>query len=787
MDLLQLKNSFRYLLKEKGYLLINILGLGTGIAAFLLLFLFVYNDFTYNHFHQNLSAIYRVREGKEILTKGPLLPKMLEQIPEVENGTRIFGWESARLSYGGKAFPENIQYVDTGFFSVFSFPFIEGSSANGIHEKYGAVVSREFAKKYFGDEPATGKKLQVRFDGMFLQVNGVVDIPANSSIRFDLVTSYETGQEISPWLADIHDWYNTFSNTYVLLRKGTNPESIDAKLQQIVHENFIPVGENKTDLNLLPFKDYHAAVESNRTLIVILAVIAFGIIGIAVVNFVNLTITSLLTRTREIGLKKLMGVSRFHLFTQMMTETLMISLLALLAGCLLAWLILPVYNQLLHTALSFDLTENKWLVPMCLLIWVMIALLSGLIPSLFLARTSLSQNLKGELFVSKSANLRYSLVVVQFIIAIVLISGSLLIRKQISDMISKDPMFDRENVIVAQLDTWQYADPEAASRKFRIISEELKRNPYVEAVSFSQAIPGTYQENYNTFYPEGGSAIDQLSLRKSYVGRDYFKTYGIPFQSGSGFDDDQTNYGNKVVLNRAAMRELGFSETAGQVIREGSKTGTVYEVIGEIKDFSYQGVQREVQPLAHFCVEREKLSDWDYLSVRAKAGATSRVVELIRKEWEQTAPSLPVTWFFAEDKLNEQYAEYEQVNKLIALFSVVAIILSCMGLFALSSYMMTRRTKEIGIRKVNGATVVEVIVMLNRHFVKWIVVAFMIAAPLSWYALHQWLGSFAYKTELSWWIFALAGLLDLGIALLTVSWQSWKAATRNPVEALRYE
>jgi putative ABC transport system permease protein len=788
MNLSHWKNSFRFLLNKKSYLLINVIGLGIGIASFLILSLYVYNDLTYNYFNKNLKNIYRVREGESVQTKGLLLPKMLEEIPEIENGTRIFGWDGFRISYKETAFPENIQYIDTGFFSVFSFPFKEGTPTTGVHDKYGVVISSEFKEKYFGKEPAIGKKLQVKFDDIFLHVNGVVEIPENSSVKFNIVSSYETGMEISPWIINVHDWYNTFSVTYVQLKEGVNPESIQDKLKKIVHENYIPAGENQTKLNLLAFDDYHASEESNPTLIIILTIIALGILGIAIVNFINLTITNSFSRTKEIGIKKVSGATGGILFRQIMTESLLVSLVALIVGVELMSLTLPYFNQLFETHLQFQRSQYKFFTLLLFSIWLIVGILSGLIPSIFWVRTKLILILQGNLFsANKNSNSRYSLVVVQFIIAIILISGTLMIRKQVNYMINKDPKFDKENVIVTELNSWQYPDLKVASQKFQFISKELEFSPYVESVCFSNNIPGTYSENYNHFYLESPEENNGIHLRKAYVGRKYFKTYGIKVESGTGFDQDLISYENTMILNKSAMIKLGFSNVFDQILHESSRTGNPWKLIGEVEDFSYQGVQREAQPLAHFFSDQEELSNWNYMSVRAKPGTSIRVIELLKELFQDTDPVSTVSYFFAIEKLNDYYKEYIQINKIIAWFSFMAIILSCMGLFALSSYAITRRTKEIGIRKVNGAKIYEVIFMLNRDFVKWVAIAFVISVPIAWYSLHKWLESFAYKTILSWWIFVLAGLTALAIALLTVSWQSWRAATRNPVEALRYE
>ncbi len=787
MNLLQIKNSFRFLLKKKNYLLINILGLGIGIASFLILFMDVYNDFTYNHFNKNLANIYRIREGQGVQTKGLLLPKILEQIPEVENGTRIFDWDGARLNYGSKAFFENIQYVDTGFFSVFTFPFIEKGTGDNIHQKYSAVVSKEFAQKYFGDEPAIGKELQVRFDNIYLKVNGVVDIPDNSSIKFDIVTSYETGEELSPWMKQVHDWYNTFSMTYVLLKKGIKPDDIDNKLQNIVHEYFLPVGENKTDLNLLAFKDYHANQESNQTLIIILSIVAFGILGIAMVNFINLTITNSLGRNKEIGVKKVVGAGKTFLVRQIITESLMVSFIALLIGCLLAALFLPEFNQLYGTKLHFNLFQNKLLLLIIVAVWLFIGLLSGLAPALYWLRMNSIASLRGEVTKGKIGMARYSLIIVQFVIAIVLISGTLLVRKQINFMINHDPKFDKENVVVAELTSWEYPDLKALSQKYKLIADELKSSPFVESVCFSQCTPGNYSQNYNNFYPERESNVESIHLRKAYVGKNYFKTYGIKLLDGEGFSDESCDYSHNLILNKKAMQVLGYNHVEDQVMHESTKTGTSNKIIGEVEDFSYQGAQYEMQPLAHIFAKQENYSNWSYLSVKARPKASLQVIELLKKEWKNTQPEAEVSYFFADDKLNEQYKEYMKINQIIAWFSIVAIVLSCIGLFALSSYAISRRTKEVGVRKVNGAKVGEILTLLNRDFLKWVAFSFLIAMPLSWFALDRWLKGFALKTEMSWWIFALAGVLALGIALLTVSWQSWRAATKNPVEALRYE
>ncbi|GAA4275104.1 ABC transporter permease [Aquimarina gracilis] len=768
--------------------MINSIGLGIGIASFLALALYVYNDLTYNQFHENYSNIYRVREGESVQTKGLLLPKMLEEIPEIENGTRIFDWEGARLKYQNIAFYENINYVDTDFFTIFSFPFIEGSNNNAIQNKYDVVISTQFAEKYFGNETAFGKKLQVNFGDIFLTVKGVVDIPSNSSIKFNIVASYKTGEEILPMMKEVHDWYNTFSTTYIQLADGVKPNEIQSKLQNIVRENFLPVGENTTNLNLQSFKEYHVTQESNPKLITILSIIALGILGIAIVNFVNLTITNSLSRIREIGIKKVHGASPRDLFIQISTESFIVGLAAIVFGSTLVFLFLPNFNELFNTKLHFNPLQSKFLIFVLMFIWVVIGSLAGLIPFLFWVRVKLVNSLHGNLFsINKNSFSRYSLIVLQFVIAIVLISGTFLIRKQIDFMMNKDPKFDNENVIVIQTDNWQFENLKSASQKLKLISEELKSSAQVESVSFSQSIPGTYHENYNTFFPQTKAQVDRLGLRKAYVGRNYFKTFGIQMLSGSGFDSNTKTLQESLILNKTAMNELGFKVANGQLINESSATGQAYRLIGAVEDFSYQGLQREIQPLAHIFVERENVADWNYLSIKTKPGSSLQVIDFLEEKWKTNMKESSLTYFFADEKLNEHYNEYVKINTMIGWFSIVAILLSSMGLFAISSYTMVRRTKEIGIRKVNGAGILQIMSMLNKDFLRWVIIAFLIACPIAYYGLDKWLQSFAYKTTLSWWIFALAGFMSITIAFITVSWQSLKAARVNPALVMRDE
>ncbi|WP_421917980.1 ABC transporter permease [Marinifilum sp.] len=786
--MIHLKSSLKFILRKSNYLFINIFGLSIGLCAFLLLCMYLYHDYNYNRFNDKLSTIYKIKEEGSTQTKGLLLPRILEDIPEISNGTRIFNWDSYRISYQEKAFSENVHCVDTGYFSIFSFPFVQGSPTIGIKKKYDVVISSKFAYKYFGKESAIGKKLRINFDNTFLTVTGVVDIPTNSSEKFNISTSYETGYEISPNMKVVHDWYNTFSATYVVLPNHSDQTMVEEKLQQIATKYFFPAGKEKKGIQLIPFKEYHFEYETKKTLLIILAVIALSILIIALLNFINLNLTSSFERINEIEIKKALGAHNHHILIQVFGESLLISSIGVSLACIGVYLSLPFFNESFNVALEFRSLSNKIFVTTLLLIWLTIAIISSIAPYVLLRKISYHKNSKSIKTKSKQSSFyKYTLLVLQFTIAIVLISGSLLMKKQINGMINIDPGFDKENVLVAAIDNWQFKDKEDASNRYQQLYDELEKDALVKSVCFSNNIPGSYSENYNSFFPEEIINTDNIHFRKAYVGKKYFETYGMKILNGQGFNKDHLYYKDKIIVNKKAMDILGYKNANEQILHSSSKTGKAFQIIGTVDNYSYQSKQRENQAMAHFFRENENASSWNYLSVRAVKGASIQVIELMKEKWKKLIPEITPNILFAKDKLNAHYKELKRLNKIISGFTLLAFLLSCFGLIAIASYSINQRTKEVGVRKVNGAKTLQIIVMLNKDFLKWVAVAFVVACPIAYYAMNKWLQNFAYKTELSWWIFALSGIIAIGIALLTVSWQSWRAARRNPVESLRYE
>jgi len=780
--------AIRNLVKNPFFSFINIFGLSVGLSAFLLLFLYIYNEITFDRFNQNRERIFRLSENEMEYTKGLTVPYLIGNFPEVENGTRILDWNTHRLSFENTDLRETLSYVDTGFFNIFSFRFIEGNENLALKEKYGIVLSRELARKLFGDGPALNKVLQVDFNTLQLTVTGVIEeIPDNSSVKFSAATNYETGFEIDTWLVDTHDWYNTFSTSYVILKENTDLESLENKFIPFVEEKFLTGESAKPKLNLLPLKNLHNHVTNNQSFTYLLLCIALGIALIACVNFINLYTASSSIRIKEIGLRKTMGATEKHLISLFFGEALVVSFFAVIIGIFITLLLLPLYNNLFHAQLRFEIFGNPYLFLVILLFWLVSGILGGFIPILKLSKLPIVSSIYGKIGIVPSRDkFKNSFASLQFIITIFLIIGTLTIKKQISFMQSHSLNFDSENIIVLQTDFEDYQDQEAAQQKFKAIINELKTDSRIASVTTSNQVPGTYNENYNMFYTNGWAPEEGIRLRQVYIGPEYFKTYGIRFIEGDYSNEEYLNDSNAVVVNHKALQELGAENGVNNLLFASSKNGQPFKIIGVVEDFFYQGLHREIQPLIHY-YSPYVADEPAYISVRIIPGQIPAALDLIKEKWKSIPPTKELNYFFADDQINKQYEFVIQTSTLATYFSVLAMILSCLGLLAMITFVINRRIKEIGIRKVVGASVGSILVLFARQYIVWIIISLIIASPAAFYAMDKWLQNFAHKTTISWWIFVLTGVIALFIAALTILWTAWRAADRNPVEVLRYE
>ena len=784
--------TVRTLRKHKGYAAINVFGLTVGIAAALLLLLYMRHELSYDTFHEHASSTYRLGEhltrGSQTdvfyLTRTPALPALLADYPEVVNGTRVLGWQHW-LSTTDAAFPQRVTYVDSGFFDVFSFAVLRGDGPLALRTKDAVLLTEETARRYFGETDPVGQVLDMDAGARTLMVMGVVaDPPLTSSLQFEI---------LAPWLdvpaffasEQAGNWYNSNMPTYIRLNERTTPEAFTDQLQTFKEQYFTRYEGVTVELLLMPLLAYHAETTNNEGLLYLLACIAGVILLIASINYTNLSTAHSLRRVHEIGVRKVLGADRRRIMGQFLGESLLTCFFALVAGVALAIVLLPWFNDLVGISLALPALSHPATLLILLGLGLGVGVLAGSYPAFFLSGFLPIQALQRKLRKSRSRSaLQHALIVVQFGLSIVLIVGTLVIWQQIAYMKNADPAFDEENVVVVPLSGFENRD--AALRHLTTIRDELLRDSRIRTASFSQGVPSNYQYNYNSFYPAGHESSDPIRLRQSGVDAHYFDTYGIRLVEGRMFSEERAADRQAIIINERALEVMGWTSGGGKTIRAGGSGGRALEVIGVVEDFFYQSLQHEIEPLIHYYYGPDA-QRYNYLSVAVRAGHVPEVVDHLRGQWSRLNTSRDFDFFFIDEQFDALYRTQERTGLIVGTFSSLAILIACLGLLGLAMFATQRRTKEIGIRKVLGATVPRLALLLSKEFIRLVVVAFVVAVPVAYLLLDRWLQDFAYRIEISWSIFLLAGSLSLAIALLTVSYQSIKAAATNPVKTLRYE
>lgn len=654
-----------------------------------------------------------------------------------------------------------------------------------------AVITEETARKYFGDENPMGK--MINLDGASdFEVTGIVkSIPANSHIKFDILVSYENLIKSSRYWDN--SWVSERVYTYILLAPGTNVEVLQAKLPQIP-ETFIGkfmkeaffLLEYKliklTDIHLHSSVSNELEVNGSYRSVVSLGLIAGLVLLIAFINYINLATSRSIERTHEVGLRKVSGALKKDLIFQFLTESTILNLFALIVSLLGVFLLLPFFKQIMQSPLHMD-----YLITILLFFLLLVSgsLFTGLLPAIYISRFAPSLVLKGKKPTGSRwiIRLKNSLVVFQFTISVVLIIGTITIYRQINFMRHHDLGFDIEGLLVIDGPRILKANSyESYMNSLESFKNEIGALSRVSSITASSSVPGTEIKNSRVFgIPvEGRNTEKRINIY--LVDNQFFNTYGLTLLAGNNFGATIKEESNKIILNESALTYFGFENvegTIGKILRGGSQEVSIK---GIVNDFNQQSLKELPGPIG-FMNQPANI----FYTIKANMKGINQLIPELENIWISHYPGNPFNYFFLDDFYNEQYRADQRFSGLFLASSMLAIIIACLGLSGLSAYSITRRTKEIGIRKANGARITQVMGLLNKDFVKWVVFAIVIAAPVAWYAMYKWLQNFAYRTELSWWIFALAGILALVIALLTVSWQSWRAATRNPVEALRYE
>ena len=787
--------AIRNLVKHRFYTLINVLGLAIGMTCCLLIFLYVQHELNYDQFHEKKDRIYRVvtdiKTPTETInidvTSAPMPTYMKADFPEVEDMVRLEGADLL-IQRGEQTFQEDeSMFADATFFRVFDFPLLRGNPNTALVAPFSIVLTEDAAHRYFGDEDPLGQRL--RMEGEHdLTVTGVMqNVPEYSNFTFDVLLSLSTRLEkLNPDRAE--QWGNFGYQSYILLSDQANPSTLESKLPAFLR-NYISDQDRDEGMTytlfLEPltdvyFSDRGAPQTGSLTNVKIFSVIAIFILLIAGINFTNLATARATERAKEVGVRKVVGAVRGQLISQFLYESLLLSLLAFALALLASELLLSAFNQLSGKTVATSILYHSYYLPLFLGVALVVGLLAGLYPALVLSGFKSVAILKGRFSSSRrGVVLRQALVMAQFAISIMLIAGTAVVYTQLNYMRNQALGFKQDQMLVID---FRYDD--AGQSTIETIKQQLGNHPAVQSVSVSTSVPG--KRNYGAFTeienPVGDMQASNVNL--FYADHDFLQQYEMPLVAGRAFSRDfATDTSSALIVNEALVKSYGYTSPEDIIGKQFSQWGGEGEVVGVVKDYHFKSLQERIEPLTI----RLLLDYARYISLSVNTENLPVTISELQQQWQTLAPQRPFNYFFLDQAFDEQYRAEARFGELFIYFAGLAIFIACLGLLGLISYTIVQRTQEIGIRKVLGASESSIVRLLSQNFLKLVLVAFVVAVPLAWYALDQWLADFAYRVAMPWWIFALAGLLATVIAILTVSVQSVRAATANPVDSLRSE
>jgi len=801
-----LKVTFRNIGKYKAYSLINIAGLAIGLAACVLILLYVQDELSFDTYHEQGDQIYRVILDAAVMdqtivttnTSAPMAAVLIEEYPEVLNSTRFNEAGRVLISYEEHRFyEERFYWADSTVFDIFTFPLVKGNPATALTQPNTVVISEEMAQKYFGEEEPVGK--QLRYDNRVdYEITGVFqNLLHNSHFTFDFLASFVTQPRAASPV-----WVSNSFYTYILLQEGYNPSDLEAKFPDLVAKYVAPQIEQAIGqsfdaaleaglrwgfyLENLPdiYLHSNASDQIERTgdirYIYILSAIALFILLIACINFMNLSTARSSNRAKEVGLRKVMGSERTQLIWQFLGESILMALLALVFALILIWLVLPTFNNVADKMLMFGLNSVLSMIGFALIV----GLLSGMYPAFVLSGFQPVSVLKGTFRSgAKHSWFRSILVVTQFTISIALLVGTGIVFQQLRFMQNKDLGFEKEQVVILPLETAE------AQRAFDAFRSEITQHTGVVNAAASTGLPGHIHNN-TAFRQEGARDEDVFLAAQLSATYDYIETLDIEMVVGRDFSRDFSTDSAAVVVNESAVTQMGWEpeEAVGKSLTlvgsgDDGDPDFVAEIIGVMKDFHFVSLHEEIYPM----VITFSGEGGFYLPVRLKPENISETLAFLEEKWQAFEPAHPYRYYFLDEDFGRFYEQEERLGQIFGYFTALAIFIACLGLFGLASFITEQRTKEIGVRKVLGASIPGIVVMLSKEFTKLVLIASVIAFPIAFYAMNRWLQDFAYKIDIRVGVFLLAGFLALLIACLTVSYQSIRAAVANPIKSLRYE
>jgi putative ABC transport system permease protein len=728
-------------------------------------------------------------------TPYPFLYEVLKTCPEIEAGTHMQSWRYPWLKVEDREFQDVTRYVDTGFFRVFSFPLEYGDPTTALREKFNVVLSHEMAEKLFGKVNPLGKTVMMD-DSIPLKVTGVLQtIPSNTTLRPEVLLTtglLKDNKEFVPGA----DWYNSFAENYLLLRPGADTAKLNAQLRQVALAHYKPE-IRKVQPKLAPFTNFVQEEAGNIVQVMIKGEIGtiFFILLVIVANLINLNAATLFSRHKEVAVKKMMGGRRWHIILQFCIENaILVAASLLLAFILFNSLLMPVMNDIVRERfgdISLHMRHDYPVALLFVLAGLVVVVIAGAYPAFHLGRLKAGDIIKGRLAAAGRSDKPYTrniFITVQFVLAITFIGITIILHNQIRYMKGAALGFEKDHVLVANFQL-AYKDNKVAAARFDALLNQLRSNPAVKGISTSEVIPTAYDYNYNLYSdPATGR---KLNFRHASTDAGLLPAYGIPILSGRNFiegsDSSDQLYTNDVIINRKAVTMLGWTlgNAIGRILRPGGDPA-VYRVVGVMEDFHYQDLTRHVEPLMHHYAAHQQLG-YTYLSVRTAPGAEKAVGQQLEQAFKEMPSRRSLRLEYMSDRVDHQYALLEGILKATNFVSLLTVFIAAMGLFGLIALHTRQRVKEIGIRKVLGASPASIVQLLSRNFMILVGLALLIAAPLSWLAMHRWLQDFASRITIQWWMLLEAGGIAIFIALATVSFHAIRAALANPVESLRSE
>lgn len=784
-----LKTAWRNLVKNKFYSLINVTGLSIGLAVGIMVLLWVQNELSYDKFHKNADNIYKINSHLGTGTSaqvwngspGPLMV-FSKQIPEIKQVVRINNvFEQTLFTYGDKKIKESrLAFVDSTFFSLFDFKIMKGNKERPMPEMYSIILTQSTAKKYFGADNPIGKVL-LHNDANFTVSAVIEDFPENSTLRYDMLMSMSLYADMftkwggnGDWKTIDEDLGNYHYHTYLQLQENASVDKVAQKLTKIFQEKKGPEAKDNF-FSFQPLQTIHLVATDGGTgaleTVRIFLIVAILVLCIACINYVNLSTARSMLRSKEVSVRKIVGAARWQLFIQFITESVLLFLFASLLAFVLIYLLLPLYNNLSGKNLLFSLANsNVWLVVGSAIVGSLA--LASIYPALLLSSFKPLQTLRGKLSIGiGKASFRKALVVTQFVFSAGLIIATIIISSQLKYMREKDLGFDKEYV-------FSFGLTKEVSEHYEAAKTELLKQPGISGIAASNNnLVGIDASTSDTDW-DGKEEGRMFIIRANAVDHNFIPLLKMKIVAGNNFTGTKSDSAH-FILNETAVKQAGIEDPIGKSFTLWQTKGII---TGVVKDFNYASLKQGIEPAIFYY----RPSYWR-MYVKTTGKDASKAIAAVQKVWKSYNPDFPFEYSFLDDEFNKMYSDDKRTGTLFNVFAAIAILISCLGLFGLATYTAQVKIKEIGIRKVLGASVTSITNLLAKDFILLVLIAFVIASPVAWYLMHEWLQNYAYRINISWWIFFATGLLAIIIAIITVSFQAIKAAIANPVKSLRTE